>query len=154
MIGDSNPPYLEIAKGDLRRCVGYDLRLHSEDPLLPAIRDQFIPNIAGYEVLAFLLGNQDKYVQNEWPHKAQRQVMVFWENERFPHPLLAAELAGYAWLTEERLAGKRLKKKENWNELESYGCLWTVLCSGQFIEKFWTTTSSRREACFIARPVP
>jgi hypothetical protein len=95
--------YLEIALGDLRRCIEYDLVLdrqapETRSPVLDAVRNQFIPNIAGYEVLAFLLNGSDRYKPNQWRRTSVRQLWRFWQSEPNLHPLLTAEFFSLARL--------------------------------------------------------
>jgi hypothetical protein len=103
--------YLELAQGDLRRCIEFDIKRLIEDPLMDIVRSQFIPNIAAYEVLSFLMSEQGEYRTRDWPRQAKRMLKKYWENEKMAHPLLAAELFGYGLLTDTKPpSGRKLDK--------------------------------------------
>lgn len=103
--------YLELAKGDLRRCIEYDIAHPINNPLMDVVRAQFIPNIAGYEVLAYLMSEEGAYRPNIWPKQAGRKLLAFWASETQAHPLLAVELFGYGLLTDSKPPrGRRLEK--------------------------------------------
>jgi hypothetical protein len=105
--------YLDIARGDLRRCIEMDLKFNDMSDLMVSVRNQFIPNIAGYEVLKYLV-DPDNYAENEWQRKALRLLHGYWEEERNPHGLLAAELSGYYHITgRSPPPGRKISKRDN-----------------------------------------
>lgn len=101
LSGDANH-YLELAQGDLRRCIEFDLETPIDNPLMDVVRAQFIPNIAGYEVLSYLMSEEREYRPANWHGQAKKKLLAFWENESHAHPLLAAELYGYGLLTDTK----------------------------------------------------
>jgi hypothetical protein len=98
LLGDAQH-YLALAEGDLKRCIEFDAHNEISDPLIDLVRAQFIPNIAGYEVLSFLLSTDErKYVPRVWRSDAKKRLLAFWQTETQAHPLLTAELFGYGLL--------------------------------------------------------
>jgi hypothetical protein len=94
--------HLLLARGDLKRCLKLDDELALEgDAILSRVRAQFIPNIAAYEVLAYVLHADGPNDPRAWPRKDVRRVWDFWSSHHHIHPLLRVELEGYAALLEE-----------------------------------------------------
>jgi hypothetical protein len=106
--------YLDIARGDLNRCVKLDeYEEESADPVLRLVRDQYIPNLAAYEVLAFILypDNRPFHLQH-WPRPIKRQIKDFWRRSPNIHPLLEAEYIGYFVLTEDKESIRDIRQKK------------------------------------------
>jgi hypothetical protein len=106
--------YLRIAYKDLRSCVDLDLKSPINDPLMNDVRDQFIPNIAGYEVISYLLSDEGSYAMAPWPRAARKKLMSFWAKENQSHPLLAAELYSFGLLSNLVVPAGRKPNREDY----------------------------------------
>jgi hypothetical protein len=116
LLSESNW-HLRIARGDLARCVKHDQYGEDvQDPVLSVVRDQFIPNLAAYEVLAYIL-TEDKstFAIQQWTRQTKRQIKDFWRRSQNIHPLLEAEYIGYFILTDDTpsIAEIRRKKRQD-----------------------------------------
>lgn len=113
--------YLELARDDLKHCLEFDSKTPVDDPLMDVVRSQFIPNVAGYEVLSYLMSADRAYKMEPWSTAVRKKVMAFWEREQRAHPLLSAELYSFALLADMTPpAGKRVTKagfQENLSKL-------------------------------------
>uniref|UniRef100_A0A183CN39 Toxin n=1 Tax=Globodera pallida TaxID=36090 RepID=A0A183CN39_GLOPA len=105
--------YLQMAYDDLRLCIDRDLKSPINDPLMDVVRDQFIPNIAGYEVISYLLSEEGGYQMRPWPVAARKKVLAFWKREQHSHPLLAAELYSFGLLQNLSVPPGRKPNKED-----------------------------------------
>lgn len=93
--------YMELARGDLKLCATRD-KFEFDDPLLDdllkLVRAQFVPNIAAYEVLAFVLDQENSYRTLQWPKNAMSRLRAFSDPQARPHALLRAELFGFNFI--------------------------------------------------------
>jgi hypothetical protein len=97
--------YMELARGDLRLCAHRD-KFEFDHPILSEmlnlVRAQFVPNVAGYEVLAYILDKDDQYRPQQWPKAIQSKLRAFSTTKTKQHPLLRAELTGFELLQDSR----------------------------------------------------
>lgn len=95
---------LTIARGDLRLCAIFDdgKKRLEEESLIWAVRDQYAPNVAGYETLVLLIEGKKSYTPDQWPRRALEQLAAFQKRERNPHSLLAAELKTFSLIFPEK----------------------------------------------------
>jgi hypothetical protein len=97
--------YLELAYGDLKLCAHRDKYVFADDVLRDlhvSVQSQYLPNIAGYEVLAFILEKGRSYLRRPWPKVALSKLRTFSANQGRQHPLLRAELSGFAYLQDSK----------------------------------------------------
>ncbi|HTU12423.1 MAG TPA: hypothetical protein VMG08_16145 [Allosphingosinicella sp.] len=87
--------YLDQARKDLRYCALEDAGLE-DDPVLALVRTQYLPNVAAYEVLAYLLDATER--SEQWPTRALSRLARYEKQYPKPHPLLRAELAAHKHL--------------------------------------------------------
>jgi hypothetical protein len=97
LIDDWNR-YLALAQGDLKRCIELDDETTAETPVIRAVRAQFVPNLAAYDVMAHVLNPDEPPPLQTWPRKEVRRIWDFWGEDKHIHPLLRAELTGFAQL--------------------------------------------------------
>ena len=96
---DDSERYLEIARGDLRLCAFGDRDLPTTK-LLQDVRDQYVPNITGYEVLAYVIDSGESYHPEQWPKVALSRLRQF-VKENQHHALLRAELLAFSMIRGE-----------------------------------------------------
>lgn len=99
-VSDDAREFLDLARGDLQRCIDFDEENKFSGAIAEAVRAQYVPNIAGYETLAFLMSGENEYQTYQWKRSAKAAVKLFWKDEKNAHALLAAELAAYGLLTD------------------------------------------------------
>lgn len=104
--------HLEYARADLWRCVKVDTYDDEDDPILQVTRAQYIPNIAGYEVLAYILSEEKNSGLQPWPRVTKRRIKTVWGQSSDIHPLLEAELIGYFILSGDPVANSRVVKRD------------------------------------------
>lgn len=95
------PALLAMAHQDLLHCLYFDARQKAHDAVLEAARDQFLPNLAAYEVFRCLTVETEDYVFDASLLPVLPRIAEF-ASRADVHPLLAAELTAFFYLAGQR----------------------------------------------------